>query len=69
MKKEQRQSTMVRNNLVFKIYEELKKDYGEVFNYISKEYIYEKIHNETGLHPKTIARILNHTYNNSNHSS
>lgn len=68
MKKAKRQSTVVRNNLVFSIYEELKKEHGEAFNYLVKEFIYGKINEKTGLHPKTIGNILNHYENTSNHS-
>lgn len=66
MKKVQRQSTVVRNNLVFSIYEELKKEHGEAFNFIIREFIYEKIKERTGLHTKTIAKILNHSDNSAN---
>lgn len=68
MKKVQRQSTVVRNNMVFSIYDELKKEYGEVFNFIVREFIYEKIKERTGLHTKTIAKILNHSDNSTNYS-
>lgn len=60
MKKAQRQSTIVRNSLVFSIYEELKKEHGEAFNYLVRSFIYKKIREKTGLSDRTIIDILNH---------
>lgn len=60
MKKLQRQSTIMRNNLVFSIYEELKKEYGEAFNFLVRSFVYEKIREKTGLSDRTISEILNH---------
>ena len=62
MKKSQRPSTMVRNNQVINIYEEIKKSekYADFFHLLPRSFIYDKIREQTGLCNKTIADILNH---------
>ena len=55
-----RKSTIESYKNVFKLYNDLKLKHGELFNELSKEYIYKSISNKTKMHPKTVARILNH---------
>jgi len=56
-----RKSTIVRNNQVHTIYNELKNQYGNtVFNNLSRSFIYQEISRRTGLCVKTISNILNH---------
>ena len=55
-----RKSTIIRINFVHDAYEKLKQQYEvNVFNSLSREFIYEKIGKETGLCSKTIATYLN----------
>jgi len=57
-----RGSTIIRNNQVHILYEKIKSQYKkDVFNSLSKSFIYGEISNETGLCIKTIANILNKT--------
>jgi len=56
-----KESTIVRHNIVHKEYEELLISLGEYKNYVSKEYIYNKIKEKTGYTVRTISKILNHT--------
>lgn len=59
--KASRKSTIVRNNTVHTIYNELRQQYGDkIFNSLSKAFIYEEISRRTGLCVKTISNILNH---------
>lgn len=61
--KASRKSTIVRNNQVHSIYNDLKNQYGDkIFNSLSKAFIYEEISRKTGLDPKTVSRKLNHTH-------
>jgi hypothetical protein len=60
-KTERRPSTIVRDNDVHAAYEEVRAELGEVFYYVSRTFIYEKIQKKTDLCVKTIAYILNHT--------
>lgn len=53
-------STIVRDNQVYGIYLELRRQYGDnVFNNLARSFIYEEISRRTGLSPKTISRKLN----------
>ena len=57
-----RRSTIIRSNMVHEIHSSIKQRYdSNVFNNLSKTFIYEEIHKETGLCTKTIANILNHS--------
>lgn len=61
MKKARHKSTIVRDNLVYGIYQELREQYGDIiFNNLARSFIYEEISRRTGLSPKTISRKLNH---------
>lgn len=59
--KKRRPSTQIRDNCVHEIYRQITSDMGSLKNVVSKSYIYEQIHQRTGLCVKTIAYILNHT--------
>lgn len=56
-----RPSTIVRDNLVHKIYNEICQDMGDLSTVVSRQYIYDLVKERTGLCTKTIAYILNHT--------
>lgn len=56
-----RPSTVVRDNSVHQAYEELQQETGEYFRFLPREFLYERIRQQTGLCTKTIAFILNHT--------
>lgn len=58
--KERRPSTIIRDNMVHDVYDKVCGEMGKYAHYVAKQYIYEKIRNETGLCLKTIAYILNH---------
>lgn len=63
--KSKRTSTHVRYNLVIGLYNNIIENLGkEVSNAVSKQYIYDKIKDRTGLCTKTIAYIINHVYRN-----
>ena len=47
--------------MVHDVYDKVCGEMGKYAHYVAKQYIYEKIRNETGLCLKTIAYILNHT--------
>lgn len=43
------------------MYDKIIKDLGDISAYVSKNYIYDKIRERTGLSIRHISRILNHT--------
>jgi hypothetical protein len=57
----QRVSTIIRDNEVHKIYNEVKAELGGLIYEVRREYIYKRISEKTGLCTKCIAYILNHT--------
>lgn len=57
---ERRPSTIVRDDTVLGIYEEIAEELGDLIYVVSKSYIYDRIKERTGLCHKTIAFILNH---------
>jgi len=59
--KNRRESTMMRDNEVHRIYDEIIDNLGELASAVSKSYIYEKIKERTKLSIRTISFILNHT--------
>lgn len=61
MKDERQSSTIIRDNRVHEIHQEIMASLGNLKNIVSKSYIYDKIHERTGLCVKTIAYIINHT--------
>ncbi len=54
-------SSILRDNLIHDMYKDELKKLGELANYVSKEYIYNKIRERTGLSIRSISFILNHT--------
>lgn len=58
---DRRDSTVLRDEAVHKLYNEITTELGELAREVSRTYIYEKIRARTGLSHRTIAMILNHT--------
>ena len=56
-----RLSSVLRDNLVHEMYREELERLGEVGMYVSKEYLYRKIGERTGLSVRSVSYILNHT--------
>lgn len=56
-----RESTLVRDKEVCRIYNQILNELGELRNVVSKSYIYEKIKERTKLSIRTISFIVNHT--------
>lgn len=56
-----RYSSIVRYNEVHNMYDKIIKDLGDISAYVSKNYIYDKVRERTGLNIRHISRILNHT--------
>lgn len=56
-----RYSSIVRYNEVHNMYDKIIKDLGDISAYVSKNYIYDKIRERTGLSIRHISRTLNHT--------
>lgn len=61
MTKTRRESTEARYNMIHDVYNKIMEDLGDLKNYVSKSYIYDKIYEQTHLSTKTISYILNHT--------
>ena len=59
--KQRRPSTQIRDNRVHEIYQQILSELGKYSNVVAKSYIYQLIHDRTGLCVKTIAYIINHT--------
>lgn len=57
---ERRESSIRRDAFVHKLHDAIKTELGELYQEVSRGYIYDRIHKETGLCTKTIATILNH---------
>jgi len=57
-------STIIRDNSVHEIYQEVCKELGEYAFLVPKSYLYNKVREKTGLCAKTIAYIINHTIPN-----
>lgn len=54
-------SSMLRYNMIHDMYKDELEKLGELAGYVSKEYIYGKIKEKTGLSVRSISFILNHT--------
>ena len=59
--KNRRESTMVRDNEIHELYQQIRHELGDLANVVSKGYIYERIKEKTKLSIRTISFILNHT--------
>lgn len=56
-----RESTIIRDNQVIDVYREVMDELGvELSRAVSKQYIYNKVRERTGLCTKTIAFIINY---------
>ena len=56
-----RPSTVARDDMVHRAYEELRAELGGYADLVPRGYIYERLSGRTGLCTKTIAFILNHS--------
>ena len=56
-----RLSSVLRDNLVHEMYEEELARLGEAGNYVSREYLYRKVGERSGLSVRSVSYILNHT--------
>lgn len=56
-----KESTIIRDNNIHQLYNDLMKELGMYGNLVPKSYIYKHIQEKTGLCEKTVAYILNHT--------
>lgn len=54
-------SSILRDNLVHEIYNEEIKKLGDAGSYVSRDYLYNKVKEKTGLSTRTISYIINHT--------
>ena len=54
-------SSILRDNLVRDIYREEIEKLGVAGRYVSKEYLYNKVRERTGLSTRSISFIINHT--------
>lgn len=52
-----RDSTVIRNNEIHRMYDEILDELGD----LSRDYVYGKIKDRTGLSIRHISRIINHT--------
>ena len=60
-KTNRRISSILRDNLVHEIYNEECRRLGDASGYVSREYLYNKVKEETGLSIRSISYIVNHT--------
>ena len=56
-----RDSTVIRNNEIHKMYDEILNELGDLATVVSRNYVYGKIKDRTGLSIRHISRIINHT--------
>lgn len=56
-----RDSTVIRNNEIHKMYDEILNELGDLATVVSRNYVYGKIKDKTGLSIRHISRIINHT--------
>lgn len=56
-----RDSTVIRNNEIHKMYDEILNELGDLATVVSRSYVYGKIKDATGLSVRHISRIINHT--------
>lgn len=58
---QRRFGTVLRDNAVHEMYDEILRELGDKASYISRAYIYRRISERTHLSTRTISHILNHT--------
>lgn len=56
-----RDSTFIRNNEIHKMYDEILNELGDLVTVVSRNYVYGRIKDRTGLSIRHISRIINHT--------
>ena len=56
-----RDSTVIRNNEIHRMYNEILYELGDLATVVSRNYVYGKIKDRTGLSIRHISRIINHT--------
>lgn len=56
-----RPSAIERHNRVHSLAEQIESELGDLYKYVSKSYLYERISKETKLTTRQISYILNHT--------
>lgn len=59
-----RDSTVIRNNEIHKMYDEILDELGDLATVVSRNYVYGRIKDRTGLSIRHISRIINHTKRN-----
>lgn len=56
-----RDSTVIRDNEIHKMYDEILNELGDLATVVSRNYVYGRIKDRTGLRIRHISRIINHT--------
>lgn len=56
-----RGSTVIRDNEIHKMYDEILNELGDLATVVSRDYVYGKIKDKTGLSIRHISKIINHT--------
>lgn len=56
-----RDSTVIRNNEIHRMYNEILDELGDLATVVSRNYVYGRIKDRTGLSIRHISRIINHT--------
>lgn len=56
-----RDSTVIRDNEIHRMYNEILDELGDLATVVSRNYVYGKIKGSTGLSIRHISRIINHT--------
>lgn len=56
-----RDSTVIRNNEIHRMYNEILDELGDLATVVSRNYVYGRIKDRTGLSIRHISRITNHT--------
>lgn len=56
-----RDSTVIRNNEIHRMYDEILNELGDLATVVSRNYVYGRIKDRTGLSIRHISRIINHT--------
>lgn len=56
-----RDSTVIRDNEIHRMYNEILDELGDLATVVSRNYVYGKIKDRTGLSIRHISRIINHT--------
>lgn len=56
-----RDSTVICNNEIHKMYNEILNELGDLATVVSRNYVYGRIKDRTGLSIRHISRIINHT--------